>query len=331
MKDYPQTLASAVELLRGLPRNRDSVRDARSTATGWIADHPGSGAQLVVDVRPGTPIVDYDLLLDHPDGGTIAISAPADDGVPWAIDHSHHWAAGTVLTVDGQELQIPTALLSMRSYAERHRLLLDDLIDYCVLLLETRHEPDPTQAELQSASDGFRRRRGLHNAEDMRHWLDEVGLTTQAYENHIYSLARSGRFRARKEAELAAAHFAAHTADFDRVAAVWAVGPGDALALLAEHPDPVAALTSAISEPSADLAVHVADRTAVELPEPLRTAGQGACVGPLPFGEAFLFGVVRRRHPAEPNQATLAAAGRAAFTAYMTMRRATAKVDWNWL
>ncbi len=93
----------------------------------------------------------------------------------------------------------------------------------------------------------------------------------------------------------------------------------------------MAALASAVSETIADLTVHVADRTAAELPEPLRTARPGAGVGPVPHGDAFLFGVVRRRQPAEPNPATLAAAGRAAFSAYMAARRATAKIDWNWL
>ncbi|MGW0588548.1 TIGR04500 family putative peptide maturation system protein [Streptosporangium sp. NPDC002607] len=331
MTGYPETLAAAVELLRGLPRHRDAVPEARTTVAAWRAANPGSRAQLVVDVRPGTPLVDYDLLVDHPDGGTVAVTASVEDGVPWTIDHSAHWAASKVLSVDGQELSVQTALLTMRAYGERDRTLHDDLIDYCLLTLETWDDEAPSEEELQRASDHFRRRRGLHSRADMLRWLKEVGLTPQAYQNHLFALARTGRFRSRKETESARAYFEDHTADFDHVSAAWAVGPESRLGELAVQDDPFAALGAAVANPSGELAVQVAERVAAELPAPLRDIAEGVAVGPVPYRDSFLFGAVRHRRPAQPDAATLAVAGRAAFSAFMADRRAKAKIEWYWL
>ncbi|GAA3109524.1 TIGR04500 family putative peptide maturation system protein [Streptosporangium carneum] len=331
MTGFPETLAEAVELLRGLPRRREGVRAARESVAAWRAVRPGSRAQLVVDVRPGSPVVDYDLILDHPDGGAVALTAPAEDGVPWTVEHSTHWAASKVLAVDGQELSVQTALLTLRALAGRDRTVHDDLIDHCVLTLASWEEPDPSPEELQRASDDFRRRRGLHSRADMLRWLEEVGLTSAAYDNHLYSLARMRGFRTRTEAESAEAYFEEHAAEFDRVSAVWAVGPEPPLAELAGHDDPFAAIAGAVARPVGEIVVHVADRVAAEVPAPLREAGEGDAVGPVPYRDGFLFGAVRRRRLASPDPDTLAAAGRAAFSAFLADRRAKAKVEWYWL
>ncbi|MFF5110552.1 TIGR04500 family putative peptide maturation system protein [Streptosporangium sp. NPDC000509] len=331
MTGYPQTLAAAVEVLRGLPRHRDAVPDARRTVAAWRTANPGCRAQLVVDERPGTPLVDYDLLIDHPDGGTVALTASAEDGVPWTVDHSTHWAASKVLRVDGVDLSVQTALLSMRAYGERNRALHDDLIDYCILSLETWEDEEPSEDELQRASDDFRRRRGLHSRADTMRWLDQVGLTPEAYQNHLFALARMNRFTRRTQAESATAYFTDHAADFDRVSAVWAIGPEAVLGELAGQNDTIAALGAAVTRADGDLTVQVADRVAAELPEPLRGAAEGMTVGPVAYRDAFLFGAVRRRRPAQPDDATLAAAGRAAFSAFMAERRAKAKIEWFWL
>ncbi|MFF0578017.1 TIGR04500 family putative peptide maturation system protein [Streptosporangium saharense] len=331
MSDYPHMLAEAVDLLRGLPRRREGVPEARESVAAWRAANPSCRAQLVVDERPGSLLVDYDLLLDHPDGGTVAITASVGDGVPWVVDHSTHWAASRVLTVDGQGLSVQTALLSLRAYGERDRTLQDDLIDFCIIDLETWDDPEPTEEEMQRASDEFRLRRGLRTREAMLRWLGEVGLTPQAYQNHLFALVRANRFRGRKAAELAAEHLVEHAADFDRVSAVWAVGAEEALAVLAGQNDPVAALAGAVVKPVGELSVHVAERAAAELPEPLRDAAEGVAVGPVPYGAAFLFGTVRHRHPARRDRATLAAAGRAAFADYLADRRTKAKIEWHWV
>ncbi|WP_283135122.1 TIGR04500 family putative peptide maturation system protein [Rhizohabitans arisaemae] len=331
MTGYPETLAAAVDLLRGLPRDRTGVPDAKRAVAAWRAAHPESRAQLVPDIRPGTTTVDYDLLVDHPDGGTVAITASVEDGVPWTIDHSTHWAASKVLSVDDEEISVQTALLTLRAHAERDRTVHDDLIDHCIFQLETAGEPEPSPEELQRASDDYRRRRGLYSRAAMSRWLEEVNLTPEAYQNHLYSVARANRFRDRVERESARTYFDDHIREFDQVSAVWVLGPESGLAELAGQDDPFSAVAAAVADLSGELTVQVADRMAAELPEPLRNAAEGSAVGPVPYRDTFLFGAVRRRRPARPDAVALAAAGRAAFTAYLADRRAKARIRWFWL
>ncbi|SEH03667.1 putative peptide maturation system protein [Nonomuraea solani] len=331
---FGDVLAEAVDLLRSLPRRRPGVPAARQAVERWRAAHPGTHAQLVTDVRPGSPIVDHDLVLSHPGGGSVALTAPADDGVPWTVDHSTHWASGVVLMVDDQELLIQNALLTLRARAAREPAIQQELIDYCILDGLVEREPDPTPAELQEASDAYRLRRGLLSRAEMLRWLEEVGLTRAAYDNHVYGLALRRRLRSRVERETAEDHVRRHRADFDRVSAVWVTGPEDRLAALASCDDPLAALARALLTPAqgGELAVTVAERVARELPVPLRDTAEGGVVGPVAHGRDHLFGVVRERRPADPTDPdTLAAAGRAGFAAFMAERRAKAAITWYWL
>ncbi|WP_405087924.1 TIGR04500 family putative peptide maturation system protein [Microbispora sp. NBC_01389] len=328
---FSGVLAGAVELLRSLPRTRDGVAAARRAAERWRADHPDVRAQLVTDVRPGSPVVDYDLVLGHPGGGTVALTAPADDGVPWTVDHSTHWASGRVLTVDGRELLVQNVLLTLRARAERDPSVQEELVDHCVLEELIAREPGPTREELQEASDAYRLRRGLRTRERMLRWLGEVGLTREAYDNHIHGLALKRRVRARLERETAREYLERHPEEFDQVWAVWATGSAERLAGLAASREPLAALGVAVLS-RGDLGVTASVRVARELPEPLRDAAAGEVVGPASYGAGHLFGVVRERRPADVDDpATLAAAGRAGFAAFMAARRAAAEITWHWL
>ncbi|MEU8175720.1 hypothetical protein AB0C14_22815 [Microbispora hainanensis] len=106
---FAAVLAEAVELLRGLGRRHTAVPEARALAAAWAATHPEVRARLVVGVRPGGPLAGYDLLVEHPEGGTVALSASAlsasalsasalsaspDGGVPWPAGHALHCVSG---------------------------------------------------------------------------------------------------------------------------------------------------------------------------------------------------------------------------------------------
>ncbi|MFC0860737.1 TIGR04500 family putative peptide maturation system protein [Sphaerimonospora cavernae] len=324
MSDFGSVLESGVELLRGLRRRRDDVGAARRTVAEWAAGHPETHAELVVDVRPGTPVVDYDLLLEHPGGGTVALTSSTEDGVPWLIDHSTHWAAGHLVSVGEVYLTLPQALTMLRSLSRPGRTPHDEIVEQCLLLNETNGDDEPlSAADLQSVADDFRRTRGLHGREATLSWLAEMGMSPAQFEEYVEGMARRRRFRRRKEAELAADHLTAHRTDFDGVRALWVIAPAPVPAdLLA---DPAALLDIEEAE------VTVGERRAAELPEPLRTARPGEVVGPVEHGNGFLTGVVRERRPAGDDEQTLAAAGHAAFTAWLTERRAQTSIEWHWL
>lgn len=60
----------------------------------------------------------------------------------------------------------------------------------------------PAEADVQSASDVFRRRFGLEDADDMNAWLAEVGLDLPGYSRAMYGFAAVTRTQARWSAEI---------------------------------------------------------------------------------------------------------------------------------
>ncbi|WP_169808847.1 TIGR04500 family putative peptide maturation system protein [Microtetraspora fusca] len=329
-EDFLRVLSEGVELLRGLRRRRAAVPDARRAVAEWSARHPAARVQLVVDVRPGSPVVDYDLLVNHPGGGTVAISTPADDGVPWLIEHSTHWAAGYLLTVDRVHVPVAEVLAMLRTLTRREVAVHDEIVEQCLVHNEVLADDEPVDdEELREAAREIRGAWGLHDRAATLSWLAEMGMSGPQFEAFIAGVARRRRFRRRKEAELAPGYLAAHRPGFDLVRALWATGP---------RPVDVASLLG-LGDPGGlggllgygEARVTLGERRAWELPEPLRDAPEGAVVGPVRHGDGHLTGVVLERRPAGEDPATLAEAGAAAFTDWLAARRRAASVEWHWL
>ncbi|MEU6551328.1 TIGR04500 family putative peptide maturation system protein [Streptomyces sp. NPDC046915] len=336
---FDATLAEAVALLRSLPRRRESLAGARRSAERWAADvrrRGGPAAVLVVDEPPGTPLVDYDLLIDHPDGGCVAVNSQPEDGLPWAVDHSTHWAAGQVLTIDGlHSVSIPAALYVLRAAGLRDRTLHDQLVDHALLLTAAFADPEPvTPAEIQATADDFRRRRGLHSRDALFAWLDSLGLTTAAFEQQMTNDALAARLRRRIAESQARDHLRTHARDFEHVHAVWAGARQSApLARLAEARDAeeFAALARAAAEAGAPLRVTTGTSLPDGLPLPLRDLEAGTLTPrPVPYDGELLVGAVLTRRPAPHDDDTLAAAGRAAVAAWLAERRSRAQITWHW-
>ncbi|MFI6450111.1 TIGR04500 family putative peptide maturation system protein [Streptosporangium amethystogenes] len=327
MTDFAKALESGVSLLRALPRRSVGVADARRTVGEWAARHPEIRAQLVVDRRPGTPVVDYDLLLDHPDGGTVALTAPPEDGVPWLIDHSTHWAAGYLVSVNDVDVTVPQALTMLRTLSRGDSSPYREIVDQCLLVEATGDTEPLTAADLQATADEFRRGRGLHDRASTLAWMTEAGMSGEQFEAYITEIARRRRFRRDREMELAPGHLAANPGDFARVRAVWLTGEEKVTA------GTVSDLLTGLASlgDTGEATVTFATRWEADLPAPLRGTPPGGIVGPveLPDG-GFLTGAVLHRSAATDDRETLAAAGRAAFAGWLAERRAAATVEWHW-
>jgi hypothetical protein len=74
----------------------------------------------------------------------------------------------------------------------------------CVLAAReaARSGIEPTEADVQSASETFRRRFGLEDAEDMGAWLAEAGLGLPDYSRAMYGFAAVDRTQARWSREI---------------------------------------------------------------------------------------------------------------------------------
>ncbi|WP_431933901.1 TIGR04500 family putative peptide maturation system protein [Nonomuraea jabiensis] len=334
---FADDLAGAVALLQGLPTARDEVDEARQRVRDWAAARPHLRAQLVVDEPPGTTRVGYDLLLDHPDGGTVALSAEAEDGVPWLVDHSTHWAAANILSVDGVGLSIAVALSTIRALGVRDQQLHERLVDHRILLNELEGTLQwPTEAEIQAAADEFRRRRGLTGKARTLEWLAEAGMSPEMFRTHARTQAIIARIRARFAGEPARRHLAEHSEDFTMRRAVWVTGPrADELRALTEGPvADFAARSLAALEllPGRRLQLHAATTLTPRLPGPLRAAAEGTVIGPVPYEGGHLAGAVYEVVPPDPDAPEVMEAARdAAFQAWLDERRRTAEIRWFWL
>ncbi|MEV1001735.1 TIGR04500 family putative peptide maturation system protein [Nonomuraea sp. NPDC050202] len=313
-------LESGVSLLRGLTRRRSAVEEARRAAATWARSHPALAAQLVSNPRPGSPVVDYDLLIDDPAGGTIMLGVQPDDGTSWLVDHSTHWAAGNLLTVDGMQISMPEAMLMLRSLTRAGLSPQEELVRFCVLRNAAAKE-EVGLDDIQAAADAFRRRHGLTGREAMLKWLERMGMSAEAFHDHMATNAKDDRFRTRMRAELGPEYLARHRDRFARVWAVWA---------LSEDPVEVAELDGSLGD-HWDLRLTRIRAWSGELPEPLRAAPAGSGVGPVPFGGRFLTGSVHKREEAVADADTLEAAGAAAFEEWLAGAAEQARVTWHWL
>ncbi|MEV0230792.1 TIGR04500 family putative peptide maturation system protein [Nonomuraea sp. NPDC050786] len=332
---FATDLAEAVEMLRRLPK--DLADEARRTVRGWGEQRPWLCAELVVDEPPGTTRAGYDLLLEHPEGGTVALSADVDDGMPWLIDHSTHWAAGNVLRVNGHDLPITAALSTIRALGARDQRVHEQLVNHCLLLAEVADDDEPLTAdETQRTADEFRRRRGLGTREQTLDWLAAAGMTEEVFRGHIESQARIGRVRERFAGEPARRYLAEHPEEFTLRRAAWVTGARpDVLRVLADGPvtgfvERVAAAMRFTE--GARLRLEACTVLSSQLPPHLRALPAQTAVGPVPVEGAHLTGVVYEVVPPDPDDPEVLDAARdAAFQAWLDERRRSAEIRWFWL
>src|SRR5262245_32273598 len=110
-REFEAALSEGIAFLRDLPPGRGEVAASRSRLEAFRAAHPGLRVDLLVDQPPGSPRVDYDLLLGGPDGSTVALNWRPDRGLPWVVDYADHWAANFVVSVNRKDVTVQQALL----------------------------------------------------------------------------------------------------------------------------------------------------------------------------------------------------------------------------
>ncbi|MEU1813315.1 TIGR04500 family putative peptide maturation system protein [Micromonospora aurantiaca (nom. illeg.)] len=332
-------LVSAVALLRQLPRHRNQVGQARQAVADWAAAHSRFQPGLVIDAPPGDLRVSYDLVLAHPEGGSIAITGQTEDGTPWSIEYSTHFASNQLLSVNERPLTVPTALFTLRALNRRDPTLHKQLIDHCLLYDEVFEDVEEvTTEELTAAATKFRVGRGLYSRAATLEWLADIGLSERTFAVHIELIARIERFRHRFIAEHAADYLRAHPTDFDRVNAVWvqAADP-KALNAFAMATTPAELFTSLAqlsgeTETSGEVQLTTGRRWALDLPAPLRSLPAGEVTGPVQHEGQVIVGAVRGREAnTAANPDALARAGQAALDTWLTEQRAKATIRWHWL
>ena len=333
---FDQSLGAAVALLRALPRGRGEVHEARRRVLAFRAANPPLGAELVVDQPPAATSVEYDLLLGDPDGGTVALSwRPGDDGTPWLVDHSDHWAANYVVSVGRQHVTIEQALAALRLRRRHDPGLMEELLREAVIAAALAEDPpEVTPDDLQQAADDFRRANALFGAEATHRWLASMGLTAERWREMLRGGVQARKLRERVTAGQVEPYFAEHGAEFDTVRYVRAsFASADAARQTVADAWPNGGLLPRLGALAAGGAEGAfGAEPAAALPPELATAVQGEIVGPVADGARHWIAEVIARTPATlDDEPTRRAVQARLFQRWVDEWCAREGVRWLWM
>jgi putative peptide maturation system protein len=323
-------------LLQRLGRERDDVAEARVAVERFAEGYPGVEIHLLVDQPPGSPWVDYDLLVSDGPAGTVALSWRADGGVPWSVRHTEHWAASFVVGVNGRYLTVQDALRALQYRTVARSDLLDELVDELLIAQALEEDPVPVgDEEIQRTADAFRRAHGLHSVVVFERWRQEVGLSEDAFIGWMRRMFERSKLSRRVAAPDVEAHFARHAKAYDTVVLARAETPDRALAQELFEDAAADGLARVVERRLAagdapSVRVVVERLYVDQLPEAWRSTGPGQLVapdeGPRGYAVAEFYvrtGAVLDRETRNRVEARL-------FRSWLDERRATAVITWHW-
>ena len=333
---FEAALRDARHLLHDLPRTRDAIVDARERLNRWRAEHPGVRAELVADQPPGSLFVDYDLILDDPTGGTLAVTWRPDDGVPWLVNYAEHWASNLVASIDGEGITVQDAFRALHLAGDANPDLLELLVEQqLVVRAVEREQLAPEPIELQAAADDFRRAHGLHSASAMHDWLQSPRLTLERFQRILTVTLQARKLRQRIASERIDEYFARHRADFDRLQFVEVrtarAESARQLTSLAATTSLMSALECVVAEPDGhDVRAELRSQFARDVSPVLRSAGPGQVMGPEWATPDHVLVQLLTLQPAQLDQRS-AAIEELVYREWLAEQRAAAAVEWHWV
>jgi putative peptide maturation system protein len=330
-----QALADALALLRELPRHRHGERPARARFEQFKASHPGLPCRLLIEARPGSDDLDYDILLTIAGAGAVALSWHPDHGIPWTARYADHWAANFVLTINGRSTTIQSALLYLSARLQRRPDLMRDLVDRALFFAAIEDAPPEIgEAELEAAVDTFRARQRLYSGAAMQQWLDDMQLTMETLQELVAQSLQLEKFKNTLVADQLRPHFDAHRRDFDRltvmrletmmrasarrVAATW-------------RRSGTCPVLDGRQAPPRDASGRLETFFACDLPAAFAGAKEGSVIGPVDGGGTFWVGQVLGRHAARYDGATRERIQDLIIDAWLTGQRSKATIRWHWV
>ena len=336
---FDESLGAAVALLRELPRGRAEVDEARRRLSAFRAANAPLRTDLVVDRPPASTAVDYDLLIEHPEGGTIAMSWRSDDGTPWLVDYSDHWAANYVVSVGEHHITIEQALQALRLRRRHEPGLMEELLREAVIARALAEDPpDVSAEELQLAADEFRSANRLFDAASTHRWLTAMGLSVESFRAMLRGGVQAMKLKERVTARQVERYVNEHHAALERVSYL-RVSFASAAAAREAVDDAHAggglvAVVSWLSRygGSADARGTFATEAASDLAPVLAAAASGVIVGPVSDGARHWIAEVIRRTPATcDDAATRRVAQERLFQEWVDGECARAGVRWHWM
>jgi len=334
---FESILLRAVSLLKELPHGRGDMETARRRVNLFRTAHPGVRADLLVDQPPASAYADYDLMLEHPDGGSVVLSWQPDGGTPWSVAYADHWAANYVASVNQRDVTIQEALLFLQLAFDQYPDLMAEVVDQALIAQAIEEHPEAVDdTELQAAADEFRNTHGLCRADDTHRWLQERGLSVERLEELLVRLIRRRKLEAQVADGPTHTYFEDHPRDFDTVRFFRVTTVSKAVAArLAE-----AARKNGLVHAThlllpglvdGDLTVSLKSQYAIHLPADIASADAGVVVGPVAEGDVFWVAQILHRQPARLDVQSRAVIRERLIREWLADRRRNATVRWHWI
>lgn len=332
---FNKAMYAAVLLLKELPRKRHAAADAAALLERFKASHPVANAELVTHVVPACGDVDYDLLMSVPDAGVLTLAWHPERGVPWTPLYSDHWAANFVLSVNGAQTTIQSALLYLNSLLKGRPNLMEDLISRALLSAAIAAAPPEISAkEIDREIDEFRISQGLYSAAATQKWLDETQMTMDAIRELVTLDAQARKFKQELTSALVHPYFDAHRQEFERITVMQVSGMSRPVAqkfAATWRREGVCPMLnqkwSGARDPSGRLETFYGS----ELPAAIVGAAPRAIVGPFQVGAKYRVVQILKRRPARLDRQTRAKIVDSLFEHWLKERRKDAAVQWHWV
>ncbi len=341
--DFETTLGQAAELLAKLPKWAPHLDEAKELFAGLEQRFPAVQMELVSHQDAQELSVDFDLFLQWPTGGILALSFTPEDGLPWCAIQAEHWAANLVVTVNDQQITVQQALwLFKQNPGSEDGDLMRRLVDSALIRQALEENPvSVSDEELQEAADLFRLANGLADAATTHAWMARRGLTDEAFEGLLRDNVESRRLVERVTESELEGYFERHRETLATVALVRAAAPdAESAERLADraraHHDLLVAAREAASAPGGEqLAVSLrtvrCDQLEPELTEPVLHAAPGDLIGPLTLSGGHEVLQVVTREPARFDAASREAVRERLFRRWLAEQRDSAKIVWHWM
>jgi len=182
------------------------------------ARYGDSSIELVWDDEAFDGSLHYDALIRPANANkTISLSVCPDDELPWALRGLQRWRDSELLRVNDVTMAVEQAITQLDVLWGQSGLM-QRLIDSCIVTGELqRRDVQVTKAEIQSAFDGIRRRRGLFSTAALEAWLQECGMTLSSLEDMAHRQARLAKLRTAVVGADAESYLDAHREEFDDI------------------------------------------------------------------------------------------------------------------
>jgi len=290
----------------------------------------------VIVAKPGSDVLDYDVLLTIPQAGAVALSWRPDEGVPWSARYADHWAANFVLSVNDQPTTIQSALIYLSARLKRRPDLMRELVDRSLTFAAMQETPPEIgDAELESAIDAFRRAQGLFTGVATQAWLDDMQLTMESLEGLVAESLQLQKFKdAITDAAKVRSYFATHRSDFDRLTVMRLEGLTRRSARdVADRwrRRGVCPVFDGRKAPLQSPTGRLDTSFACDLPPELAAEPVNAVIGPVSGGKTLWVAQVLGRSAARFDGATRERIGRQLFEAWLADKRSTASIRWHWV